>query len=404
MNYITASAQDFYKQRCDFIHGIIFGSAVCLSQFNLKYGIPASILIFIIINRDKFNLKINYSIKLILLLKIFVITFIWLLFSNKGKYNYIQIISPDILLLLLLYFSNLDQKFVKGMAYPLFLLFISDFFYNIYSLFINSGLAGTMRAGDVIPRLTGILNSPIASVNISFLFFVYALYFRKYLLSILSFLAAMMTGALKAPLLFVAYFIGLFVLKLDLKKIYIFIFSLIFILSIYTLVSFHSNLDHHNWCLRECLKCMSIDLNGSAMRMVAWENTIQNIILNPIHGFNQFNQEPYFGSSSTEGLINRGIAESTYLQYMVDWGALVGILQLTMLMLIFLKKRNQLIEGHVGPRLRYEQIVTTALALAFILDSFFSSFFSSFIVVIYAGILVINLPVILDKKSNHRVI
>lgn len=382
----------FYKR--PFLSGLIFGSIVCISQMNLKYGIPVSLLFLIFFNFLNLNIFCNLKIKFLIIIKLLIISLISLTLSNKEPYNIIQILSIDIIIFIILSFKKFDNNFIKGMLYPLIILFFCDLLYNINYLISSYNLKNSMRPGDFIPRTPGILNSPIFSVNISFILFVYSLYFREKILCVISFLASIATGALRAPLIFSIYLGSIIIIKYKIRGSMIILFSIIFIGSLYLLVNFHSNANSIEEC-RKTWTCESFLLNGSALRIAAWKNAAQIILNHPLHGYQDFIQRP-FDNVDPESIINRGIAESMYLQYMVDWGVLVGLIHFLILLIIFCKKRTQFLQKSST---QYEKLITTSLAFTCLLDTFFDSLFSSFIVLVYIGILIIYMPNEVNKTN-----
>lgn len=384
-----------YFDKQPFLSGLIFGSIVCVSQINLKYGIPVSLLFLIFANYANYDIFCNLKIKFLIFIKIIIISYISLTLSNKGSYNIIQILSIDIIICIILSFKKFDANFIKGMLYPLIILFFCDFLYNINYLITSFNIKNSMRPGDLIPRTPGILNSPIFSVNISFILFIYSLYFKEKILCVISFLASIATGALRAPLIFFVYLSGIIYIKYKIRVIFIVLLSAVFIGSLYFLVNLHSNANTINEC-RKTFSCESPLLNGSALRITAWKNAIQIILDHPLHGYQDFIQRP-FDNVDPESIVNRGIAESMYLQYMVDWGVAVGLTHFLILLIIFSKKRTTFLQKS-SPQ--YENLITTALAFTCLLDTFFDSLFSSSIVLIYIGILIIYMPNEVIKKQS----
>lgn len=384
-----------YRSNKYFINGFLFGVIACLSQVNLKYGIPLSLLVLMWLNFDRLNLRLDSLVKILVVTKFTIILTVWFIWSNKDYFSLLQILSFDVALFVMLSFKEISSKFIDGMFYAIGGLFFIDVIASAMQLITASDITKSMRVGDLIPRTTGILNSPIASVNIGFIFSIYSLYLNKKPLGFIGFAATLMTGAIRAPLLWITYISGILLVKYRVNLYMIFACCSIFVVSVFFLVSAHSNSSAMNQCL-ESNTCEGVIHNGSALRIAAWENAAQIVVNYPLHGFNEFSQAPFY-EVDIPTIVNKGVAESTILQYMVDWGVGVGLIQLLILTIFFVKKRSLFLNDQ---KFQYEQLITTALAFACLLDSIFSITFTSFLVVVYLGILIIYMPMQVFQNTS----
>lgn len=340
--------------------GFIYGIFLMFCQFQPNIGLPlilgGSIVYFSWRNIPKFYTQIFT----IILLKIIIISSIFLLFKFQYGLSYLAFrLSPDLIFITLLFFKP-PIKFTGGFMNGIFVIFLLNLLFNIYSFFTGSDPFGReilIRTNENIPRFGGIFGHPYLSSYLNLITLLFAIFKRNKFMIFLSSVLCLFTGSLRSWAQFFSLIFTYISLKLKLKKSLI-ITILITFSTLVIISTFLYDTSAGNFT------------SGNAFRVFAWQNAIQRISENPLigyHGFSYFSFDGNIDPVSYDIVLNLGIAENQYLQYMQDFGIIVGILHL----LLMYKMLNFYLEKYYkDPNNNFYFLQATLVCLAFG-DSFY---------------------------------
>ncbi len=298
----------------DFYIGLIYSFTLIISTFNPRISLPL-ILFGSILYFSKKHISRDYiQLAYLLIAKIIFMTLIFLLFKFQyGPSFLFQQVATDLILLVLLFFKP-PANFLNGFIFGIIVLFFINLLFNLILVLNGSDPFGRtiyIRYGESIPRLTGFYGHPYYSSYISFLGLLIGSLKKNKMIILISSISCIFTGSFRSWTLFISFLTAYFSLKILTKNkvIFIMIFSAII--------------------------CLSLNIfyqpEGSAnyLRVFAWQNSIQKIIENPIFGNHDFANYKFDGDIdgiNSDRILELGISENTFLQFMQDFGLLAGIL------------------------------------------------------------------------------
>ena len=211
--------------------GFIYGITLMFCQFKPNIGLPM-ILSGSIVYFSWKNISKKYTqLFTIILLKIIIISSIFLLFKFQYGLSYLAFrISPDLIFLTLLFFKP-PIKFTGGFMNGIFVIFILNLLFNIYSFFIGSDPFGReilLRTNENIPRFGGVFGHPYLSSYLNLITLLFAILKRNKFIIFLSSCLCLFTGSLRSWAQFFSLILTYISLKLKLKKSQIIVILLLF--------------------------------------------------------------------------------------------------------------------------------------------------------------------------------
>jgi hypothetical protein len=341
--------------------GVIFGFIVLIGLVNTAIGL--SILAFysiIFLSNHRFQVKDNW-IFILAIIKVILIILISLLLSNKNFKHLIPVLMADIVLIVLL-FVSVDKKFITGFSYPVFILFFTDLFFNIHTLYFGFNPYGNQilsRPDDFIPRLGGVFEHPFYSINISLAALFLSFLLKKRLILILSIIGILINGSYRGYLSIFYILIIFILLKIKISKISIFICFFIMVLAVVLATVYVADL--------------SEVMSGNKLRVMAWMSALTKISENPILGNHDFLIGD-FENLNHDNFLDYGYAESTYLQYALDYGVITAIISFFIITRIAILK----IQNFYLPHLKNNIAISSLAAFVFV-DIFYGNFYGAYL-------------------------
>jgi len=186
--------------------------------------LPLSVLI-IFLCAGKYSL-IGLSLTKIILISLFFI----LLSSNILLFKLEELAS---VIPFFVYFAafilvsilNLERSFIFGMVNAIFLVFLADSVFNIYTLITSSDLLGRpidFRPDDLFPRLGGIYANSFTSIGISISAFIASLVAKNRIITFLVVCLMPLSGSLRSMVLLLVSLCGCIVAYFVKKRITLF--------------------------------------------------------------------------------------------------------------------------------------------------------------------------------------
>lgn len=299
-----------------------FGAVLACGLANMAYGLPATLAYAALILRKRLFPNEYYYIFILTLVKAGWMVAVYLIYSNKSMYSMLQLMAQDAIFILMLFIPT-NTSFLKQFLRPAIYLFIIDFLFNISIAvfgFDPLGRGGGLRPGDFIPRLGGLFGNPVYTVSITTAAFIIGVSLSKKWLIYMSAVGLLINGTQRAPLTLVLILVMWFLLKNMVRARIVYLICLCFVAAVF-LVTYYSAMQAE-------------DVSGNLLRVIAWGNSIEKIILSPIAGYHDF-LSGEFEEMSVDTILDFGITESPYLQIAVDFGVLPAIISLYTIYLIF---------------------------------------------------------------------
>lgn len=359
----------------------MFGTLLALAQINLSFGLPLMLLSLIFFHKNIRIDETKMDIKVALFIKAIWIVLIWAFFKSNSFFVLMQTLSLDIILISLVFF-RVDQSFLKGVATSVSALLILDFTFNLAIYFFGIdplGRGGSLRPGDVIPRVGGLFGHPFYSVNIAVVGIFCGLILRSRPILLASIINLLMNGTFRSPLTLISFILFLIAVKYKTKLRTIVISSLIFAIAVISITVYTAGKDEYG---------------GNALRVIAWANSIENIVNNPILGTHTFRTDP-IDDMSADIIVDYGIAESTYLQYALDYGVMPMILHLFIIFRMLSSNYSRFLVEARNDDVRRLALILSAMIFT---DTFYGTLFGSVLTTYFAGLMLISYSKEMDKK------
>jgi hypothetical protein len=344
----------------------LFGFFLVVALFNIKVGLPM-VFGFIMIFLKKAKLtKTHEIIALLLLFKLFCILIIHFTIGSRDDDLYLpRLITQDVILLLML-FIPLNRVSVLHILTPIVFLFSIDFVFNLYTIFFEEDPLSRIpafRMDDILPRVGGIFNHPFASINISASAFFIGVFLRSKKIMFFSLAALFFTGSMKGPLMGILILVCAFILYFRFKKWLCIILILGFVGTVFITTYISANNAEY--------------LSGNYFRALAWTGALSNIVENPIFGthFYSIGESITLGEIGTfsEYLFNHRNAESQFLQYALDFGIIVAMINP---LIFYILIRLNIYKYYLFDR-SWEAFSAALMTLVVFSDYFYGSFYGT---------------------------
>jgi hypothetical protein len=351
------------------IVGLFFVGAL----FNIKVGLPI-VFGLIIMFFKKAKLSNTYEvIAFLLLFKLFCILMIHFLIGTRNDDLYlVRLITQDIILLIML-FVPLSRVSVVHILMPIVFLFLIDFMFNISLILFDVDPLGRtvgLRPDDVLLRVGGVFNHPFASINISASAFIIGVFLRSKTIMFFALLALFLTGSMRGPLIGFSILVCSFLLYFRFKKWLCIIVILGFVGTVVIATAISSNNAEHT--------------SGNNLRIISWNNALTNIVKNPIFGKHIYPGDAIGWIGNVH--FSQRNAESQFLQYALDFG--IGVAMINLLIFYFLIRLN-LNKYYSGGR-SWEAFSAALMILVAFSDYFYGSFYGSILPQFVFAIIVIS--------------
>lgn len=363
------------NKNSNLLPGFIFGSILSISQVNLSFGLPLS-LVALLATAPKFTLKKEHvDLFVLLLFQIVWMSLIYSIYSTNNILYLFKYLSVFAILMPML-FIEYDGSYMKGISLSLLALLMVDFLFNLSSIAFGVDLLGRapdIRPGDIIPRLGGVFGHSFFSVNISVVGIFCGLLLRSRFVFFMSLINLMINGTFRSwlsiLLLVLAYILIRNTLKFRSLLIYLLIFvCFVFAGTVYTALEY--------------------DSGGNVLRFFAWTSSIEKILKNPLFGNHKFYTGVFEGIDQYT-ILDYGIAESQYLEIGLHFGVIPMIIYMLILTKILLNNYKY----HFSKQRQWTFRETILLASAMIFaDTFYGSIFSSVLTTFFFGILLVSTP------------
>ena len=266
----------------------------------------------------------------------------------------------------------------KLLCYAAVCLFFVDLSVNLYTIFFGVDLFGReipQRDMDLFPRLIGVLGHPFASINISFISFIAALFLNAPLYCVLSISSLLLTGSQRGPVMAVLLIVGLSLIRRRSTSCLTLLCPYLFSIAVITLTFFAASSETAS---------AGHSLSSNQLRTFLWINAIsilpQGLFLG-VRNISELDYDPNVGVSFVS-LSSSGVAESFLLQSFVDYGVLVFVAKALFLLVVmtqFIRFYSKASSKQIRP--------AAVFAIALVSESIFgSSVASSVYVSIYYGV------------------
>ncbi len=365
--------------------GAAIGILAGLSPISLVVFSPVALMSVIAFFKSRrAHSKYQVILFAIILLKI---TWMCLIATTIGQltlYDNLRIFMPD-LLLLAFTLVRADRKHVRAFSKVVYALFLLDLLFNLSIIVFGVdplGRGGSLRPGDLSPRVGGVFGHPFTSVQITVSAALAAVALRKKGLVALSVLGFLANGTFKSPLALVIL-IGMYVVMKIWPRTWLFVSTALAFATVVVIATFMT---------------ASSDgfVNGNALRVAAWTNAIQNVIEHPLLGKHDFAIGTFEGMS-TEILKEFGIAESPYLQLWVDFGFAAPLLTLTFFYYVL---TNSVSRFRRSPRDPIAQAATLSAAFVFC-DYFYGTYFGTVLTTTSYAMMCISYDRAPQRQKDH---
>lgn len=362
------------------LRGFIFGSILSISQINLSFGLPLS-LVGLLVTAPRFTFKKEYlDLFLLLLFQIIWMSSVYFIYKASNALYLFKYLSVFVILMPML-FIDYDESYMKGISLSILALLSVDFLFNMSSIVFGVdplGRTPDIRPGDIIPRLGGIFGHSFFSVNISIIGIFCGLLLKSRFIFIISIINLMVNGTFRSWLSILLFVLAYILIRAALKfrnlLVCLIIFvSFVFAITIYTAFEY--------------------DSGGNALRVFAWSSSIDQIFKNPLFGKQKFLTGVFEGVNQYV-ITDYGIAESQYLEIGLHFGIIPMIIYILILFKILLNscKYNLLIKR----RWTFRETIALASVVIFA-DTFYGSIFGSVLTTFFFGILLVSNP-----KANFK--
>ncbi len=363
--------------RAGYVHkGTLFGLLIVASTINLTLGLTVLLLISLFLHYSKPTRSDGELLLFLLLIKILWIISIDIMFSESPLYYILYVIAPDIILLVAL-FSRFSFSYVRHVLRLLYLLFLVDISFNIFTLLTGADPLGRVpgsRPDDIIMRMGGVFGHPFYSVNITLIGMICAIVLQKKTLIILSAVGFLINGTFRSPLMLSLILMIYILHRYHFGPVVKYGAYFLFISSVFA-TTFISTL--------------SSDFeSGNVFRVIAWVNAVTHIMENPVIGTHTFLSGP-FDHMSAETIISYGIAESPILQLGLDYGLVPMILTIVVLAIIVNKNSCYYERSSHGDK--GGDLGASIMASVVFIDAFYGSAYGSMLVTFVFGILCVSL-------------
>lgn len=353
--------------------GSIYGICFLISLTKLDFGFPIFLVLNFFLLKKYYLTPFKQKVLLFLCVKVLWMYFIFLIFGYKTNFDFLRLLTPDIILILIL-FLNVDEAFLNDFYKMLILLYFIDLFFNLCVLFVGVdplGRGRSLREGDTMPRLLGVFGNPFYSINISFITFCVSLYFGRKKICLMALSSLFITGSMKGPIIGCSIIMIIALIYFRLSILFYILAFLLFASSIFFL-TYLSSL-HADY------------VSGNFLRVIAWQHGLENVIKNPIWGVHDFIHHD-FKVMSVSTIINYGITESPILQYVQDFGVIPAFCFLFTLFYIFYYN----FKAYKNARLS-RKIAMYSLTGGVLVDCAYGTIFGSFFTTFVYGLFAISL-------------
>lgn len=340
--------------------GTFWGLLIAFAQFKLVIGVPAVVLALFVLARRVIPRSDVSHITVYLGL-----TIVWMLVIQTmvGNRDTLSVFSACLgpVILFLSTFLRVNERVVAKIFRVLFALFLVDFLFNISVILFGVdlvGRGGSLREGDYLQRLGGVVGHPFASVNFTVVACFAAMLFKNHKMFLLAAFGLLINGTFRAPLGLALLLSILIVLRVYPRTwVFVLMFPAVAAAVVYTTFLTAGDGDF---------------MTGNALRMIAWANAIERIGDSPIIGFHGF-QTGSFENMSRDTLIDFGIAESPVLQLWLDYGVVAPVFMMITFITIISKSLNKSRENPDNPF----YFTGAAMAAYAFIDFGFGTFFGS---------------------------
>ena len=358
-------------------NGLIFGFILIAGLANGSIGMPLALGLLLLTSRALHWNREATILAALLALKVGWIGSVFLLRGAPQPFSLVMLLAFDFTLLITTLVRR-PNRFIAGLCLPLLILFLGDFFFNIWAVATGSdpfGREASFRPGDFLPRLGGLFYHPFYSINISIVTMLFTLLFWKRWICKAAFVAAVVNigvnGSLRGSVLLVVFFAMMFLLRRRMPFAMLFFSGILVATGVFYATVFSTDYLPSG--------------SGNHFRVFAWKNALSVIWAHPISGEGTFQTGPLYAINE-ETLQEFGIAESFYLDVAIRYGAVPALAHLAVLSFVFWTSVSALYreEGQSGHRLRFVRAVFAGVAFV---DSFYGTFLGSVLTSICFGVL-----------------
>jgi hypothetical protein len=323
----------------DYLCGLVIGILVCLAIYRQSAGIPLLFGFLIFMGTVRKPSKDYLVIAFILTIKIFIITVI--VINNSTGMNILtgkiilQRTVTDLILLFML-FVALTEGNKKGFYHLCILLFLVDFYFNIYTLVMGVGPLGyipQLRPHDYLLRLGGLLGNPFYSIILSCVALFCGLLKKNKWIVILSIVNITINGSQRGYLLLALVLLFYPMIFYRVKEVYLKFLSFSILLITVTTVAYLAN--HY------------FDLMAHQERIARWSAGFYSIFLELNFGSSWIRWMPQSFPEilkvfpTIEQSYFQMNAETLYLSEAVNYGLVISLISIGIYYFFYKKIRAQ---------------------------------------------------------------
>ena len=301
--------------------GTLLALIILGAQFNLTIGVPIALTFTAVFLR---NFKQSGQQNSIVFLLIILIVWMFMIQLTIGNRSIISTTINALGAVSIILFSrkSITQPLLHAFFRAAYLIFLLDLAFNLSIVLTGTdplGRGGSLRDGDLIARVGGLLGHPFASVNFTVVGAIAAIVLRSKTLLLIAAFGLLINGTLRAPLSLAVLLTVLLFLRYY-PRAWIFLIGQP-ILTATVLVFTYLTTNQSDF------------ISGNDLRVIAWRNAIARIMESPFFGVYDFRTGPII-EMSADTIIEFGIAESALLQMWLDYGLFAPLLYYIVLYLI----------------------------------------------------------------------
>jgi hypothetical protein len=355
---------------------------------NAVVGLPL-ILAYLVSSSRAFLNRDDALIAILLLAKLAWMAGIYFFYKSGALFSFAQLVAIDLIFLVMLLVRK-REAFFRGIAKPLFALFVLDALFNAWTLAFGSdplGRVADARPDDFMPRLGGLFFHPFASINISLMAALFGLYLKRRPYLVLGIANVMVNGSYRGVLTLCVFAFAYFLIKRRTRFTMLLLCSLVaaaavFGATIYSIQFYEGT-------------------SGNFYRAFAWLTAIDGISQSPIVGHHQF-LTGELPEVSPEAIAEYGIAESTYLAYALHFGVVPAVLHFLILLTIFRRS----VREYYRPTRTGSSAIKFAAALfacAAFIDTFYGTLIGGVFTSVCFGLFVFTAHHLREPRMHHEV-
>ena len=352
--------------------GLLFGWVFVLTLVDVYVGLPVLLAWMFVMSGPLSLPRSQLAIFVLLTMKVAWIVGVHLAYNPAALTSILPLLGVDVILIASMLVRR-DESFLRGMTWPVMVLFLVDVLFNVSTLALGTDPLGRepgARVEDILPRLGGVFGHAFYSINISIVALLFAA-LRGYRVMLLVAVANIaLNGSFRGWLTLAIGILVVALLWARLGRWKIVTVGALAAAAVFAATVYSAQ--------------AAGELTGNFFRVHAWVTALGKIEENPVVGTHTFarGELPGIDESTIEDF---GIAESAYLNYAVHYGLFPAIAHLGVVLLILLKCLRQLYQyrRREAPMAVY---LAALLAGVVFIDSFYGTVLGQVLTTVVVGL------------------